>query len=428
VSSNDTAEYVRTLGAQNPTMNNSAAFATETPVKAKIKLSHAEPLTEGSTVTIEAWYVAHTDLADIEGTLEQQSLAADTTWPFTSGTITTSSGSTDFEPWEPAVEAGKLPPCVRLWTDEEGASYSYRVPSGSDSPIGISYGSIEPPLCVSALGPTRGAHYQWVARASCRMADGLESTDPRTIVDDIFNSLPTYACVNNWTTKLVYKFPNPAGGYTVRNLLKKQKGSCGPWARYLLALCNFQGIGSADGLKSGNFNLIGTMIPTEQPWTEFRVEHKGINNSGDPSEPKNYKIVKDGEYPIPAAGDVQSLPKTWWADSPGYPAFRDHEIVFFDGAGAADSLYDPSFPPAGGSPVTVAYPQPNIYGLLTYGQGAGFMANYFESSCPYLHGNIPVEYQDKDFLHIHSNDFANPGAIPNTISFWWQHHGGHWDY
>lgn len=120
---------------------------------------------------------------------------------------------------------------------------------------------------------------------------------------------------------------------------------------------------------------------------------------------------------------MHEVQKTWWWSSG--QAFYDHSVVFLDVAGANDYLYDPSFPPAGGNPATVTYPGGD--GYKTYDGDDNFMTNYFETGCPYLFGPIDVQWQEeKEELHIHTNDFDNEGAEPDDIKFYWNDLGGTW--
>ncbi len=388
VSSTSVAEYVRTLGAEDPTTNEPAVFKKGTPIKLKFKASHDQDLTESSGVTVKA-YPGAVD----PGELGSQTFG--TTWPCETGILTT----------------GNLASTIKYIEDE--TYFRYKVPSGTDTYIFTAEPAVTNTFCVVADAPVAGPHYKWVAMASCRMADGQASDTTKTIMDDIFDSLATYARVDDWTTELNYAFQDTGGGSNVDSLLDDTSGSCGDWRQYFLALCNVQGLSSTDGLKSGNFHFDGT-TQAYQPWTKFRVEHIGINNVWEPSEAADYDIVDDGEYPDPEENEVNAVEKEWWWDEGN--AFHDHSVVFLDGA--TDYLYDPSFPPAGGSPVTVDYP--GTSGYKTYDGTDNFMTNFFESSCPYLYGEIDVDYGDgDDVLHIYTDDFDNAGATPDDIKFKW---------
>lgn len=335
---------------------------------------------------------------------ETSGQAFGTSWPYTSPTMTSTTNFPNYVSYE----------------STPANDFYYKVTTGSNAWIHPSPRGILHNLCVVAAAPSGGPHYEWVARASCRMADGQASDDAKTIVDDIYDSLATYACADDWSTKLSYAFPDTGLNFSVDSLLDDKSGSCGDWRQYFLALCNVQGVDSTGGLKSGDFRFDNTTKLTH-PWEYFRVEHKGINNSGNPSTPANYRIVDDGEYPNPAQNEVHEVQKAWWVlvDAGHNRAFGDHSIVFMDVAGDNDSLYDPSFPSAGGSPVTVTYP--GATGYKTYTGTSNFMTAYFESSCPYLYGDIDVDYDppDHEYLHVHTNDFDNAGATPANIRFCW---------
>jgi hypothetical protein len=280
-------------------------------------------------------------------------------------------------------------------------------------------------LCVVAKTPVAASHYEWVARASCRSAFGQESDTAKTIIDDIYDTLPENASVrdsweNVWTTKLNYAFPLPdPGGSIVGDLLDNAKGKCGHWSVYLLALCNVQGYGEAHGLKRGLFRI--HMADSVPWWYNFRIEHNGINNGDLPNTPQKVFIVKKGEYPLPTyPGDfVYTYKKWWWAAG---TAYVDHEIVFLDLDGQ-DWLYDPSFPGAQPKPV----PWPGASGAKPYDRSDSFLSEYFIASCPYLYGEIVREDGVQRPYHIHTEDFdrGDPGNV--QLKFSWTARGGHWE-
>jgi len=259
--------------------------------------------------------------------------------------------------------------------------------------------------------------YKWVAMASCRAADSQTAVpdteaNTKTIVDDIYNDLSACARVDDWNTKLNYAFPDTGGGSTLDSLLDDTSGSCGDWRRYFFALCAVQGIGTDKGLKMANFVIQNNATTPEYMWDRYRVTHIGINNSSsaDPRTTVTTLIVDDDKYPNPQESEVNNQTVTWW----GSGAFRDHSIVFLNVAGNDDYLYDPSFPI---SVPTAQYPSA---GATTYSISDAFVSNYFKTSCPYFYGRIKWQGPGTTVdCHIHTNDFGNTGASPNTIKINW---------
>ena len=107
---------------------------------------------------------------------------------------------------------------------------------------------------------------------------------------------------------------------------------------------------------------------------------------------------------------VKNISVTWWWG--GGAAFNDHSVVVLTG-GADDYLYDPSFP---SGTKTVTFPAPAYPGSANVAlpMGNKFIQNYFKDACPYLYGFINTGAGMK-WTHIHSTDFANTGAVPNTL-------------
>jgi hypothetical protein len=279
---------------------------------------------------------------------------------------------------------------------------------------------------VVAKTPVAASHYEWVARASCRSAFGQESDTAKTIIDDIYDTLPQNACVrdswkNDWTTKLSYTFSDPHENSTVDSLLDDRSGSCGDWSFYILGLCNVQGIADGDGLKLHTFKFNADTQVTH-PWQNFRVKHSGINHGQLPLADA-HKVVDKTKYPYPDPDtDVhwRSI-RMWWHYG---TAFSEHAVVFLDVDGNDDSLYDPSFHPSNGMPKTVPWPGA---GEETYTRTDNFMDEYFISACPYLYGNILLEdRQTRMEVDIHTDDFDREGANPADIKFKWEADGGKW--
>jgi hypothetical protein len=285
-------------------------------------------------------------------------------------------------------------------------------------------------ICITAANPVTNSEsistpvYKWVIMASCKAADGQGAnpdtfTNIKTIVDDLFGDLAASARVDNWTTKLNYKFPDAGGGSSTDSLLDDTQGSCGDWRRYFFDMCAAQGVGANQGLKMASFYRYVWSDGTCRKWDRFRVEHIGINNP-DPTDWRttgSRSIVDAGEYPNPPASKVNYQTVTWWWG--GGDAFWDHSVVVLTG-GANDYLYDPSFP---SGVKTVIFPAPAYPGQSTEALPMShlFIQNYFNYAAPYLYGYINTGggYQS---THIHTTDFANPGANPDKLylTFRWR--------
>jgi len=395
VSSSAADEYWREVGEQDPICNHPAVFCKGSPLKLKFRAAAATDLTEDTdNITVSFRY--GTGPGNQENETGGQTF--DTSWPYQSPTMTSTSTFPNSISYEIAP----------------GTDFRYKVTSGSNEWIYLQPDDVSHNLCVVAAAPVGGPHYEWVAWASCCMASGQQSDDARTIVNDIFDSLATYACADDWNTKLSYAFPDTGENYSVDSLLDDKSGSCGDWRFYFAALCAVQGIDENDGLKEGNFSFDPA---GSAPWDWFRVEHKGINNADFPSAATSYDIVDPGCYPNTEDSEVNPQSKRWWVHailpSTVNVAFNDHAVVFFDVAGSStDYLYDPSFPPASGSPVVVTYP--GVDGLKEYDGNSNFMTTYFNSSCPYVYGMIEVwegESSTWEFLHVHSADSYNGDKI-----------------
>lgn len=258
VSSTDKKEYQRDFGGSDPHTVYAAAFKKDTKLKAKVTVYHDEDLTKSESVNVCACASGVgtniTELSYVGATFG-------TAWPCTTSTL-----ESDYN----------LDDSINYY-DAASLEWGYWVPDGSDTWISMTP-TTEHPICVTADAPTSSdSRYEWVARASCKAADGQDSDDTKTIVDDIYDSLAACARVDYWTKKLKYDFPNdPSGIFTVDFLLDHAEASCGNWVAYLVALCNVQGVDSGDGLRSGNFSFQAGL---QYPWSHFRVTHNGINNT-----------------------------------------------------------------------------------------------------------------------------------------------------
>jgi hypothetical protein len=393
VSSASVEEYQRTFGGRGPHTVHAAAFKKNTKLKAKATIYHDEDLTRSESVDVAAC------ASGVGTSITELSYVGATFGP--AWACVTSTLESDYN----------LDDSINYY-DAASLEWGYWVPDGSDTWISMTPATAHP-ICVTADAPASSdSRYEWVARASCKAADGQDSDDPKTIVDDIYDSLAACARVDDWSTKLNYDFPNPPPGgiFTVDLLLDQTEASCGNWINYLAALCNVQGVDSADGLRKGNLRFNATTNGA-QPWRKFRVEHNGTNNTSSPAS-QTIDLVDDDKYPDPMPWDVSSVSKNIWWESGG--AFHDHSLVFLDLSGDTDYLYDPSFPNA--SPSTVTYFGNDTY--VAFGGSANFITNYFETSCPYLFGWIQVG-SEWEYVHIHTNDFDRPLADPDYIMFYW---------
>jgi hypothetical protein len=222
---------------------------------------------------------------------------------------------------------------------------------------------------------------------SCRSAHGQGGDAPKTIVDDVFDTLPSCARVDSWNTKLYFCSPDSTLS-NLKSLLNDKKGSCGDWARYFEGLCATQGIGNAKGMRGRRY-VIQRYAPLSDgriKWAAFITKKPGINATVQGFPAVNIMTIDstNPRYPepvydpaSPAADNIKIETGVRWY------FWADHAIVFLQ-VGANAYLYDPSFEigpkDVGGLPAVRSTP--------SYRKASAFRRNYFDSAWDYLLGKI----------------------------------------
>lgn len=403
VSSSTEPEYVRTVGAQNPT-NHSATFLKDSPLSLKFKLEASQPLTEGTgNITVKYAYGALAYCLSAEADSQTFGIP----WPYASDTMTSSQ---------------KFRNCIN-YEDDCTNRFSYKVTSGSNNWILLSPQNIYHNLCIVAKAPANGPHYEWVARASCRMAWYQDSDDVKTIVDDIFDSLKDYACVNDWSTKLMYY----GDGTDTRSLLRDtgHAGMCNAWGKYFADLCYVQGLTSAQVVKRG-FHVWDARPGIEYLWIAMIVTKPGINRTSVQGPEEVFRVAS--VYPYPEfygdgacdEDDVVPLPSTWYVF--GTPEKPDgHSLVFVQGEGGTNYMYDPVW---GAGPKANVYPAVPVHEEVKVGdQNSSFCEKWYNNdNVEYHRGNPLYKYGVTDppvqtTLAADVNDLALFLPAPSTRDF-----------